>query len=96
MAIAKEWYTVNEAAEYLGVSRRTVYKLCKESRLRTYILGKERTRRFRKDDLDKVPQPMGNGDEQEETEALTALTAAADPVLGELWSNEKDAAYDTA
>lgn len=29
-----------------------------------------------------------------EREALLALTAHADPVLGELWDNEKDAAYD--
>ncbi len=27
-------------------------------------------------------------------EGLLALTAESDPVLGELWDNEKDAAYD--
>lgn len=27
-------------------------------------------------------------------EDITALTAATDPVLAELWDNEKDAAYD--
>lgn len=29
-----------------------------------------------------------------EQEGFLALTAQADPVLGELWDNEKDAAYD--
>ena len=29
-----------------------------------------------------------------EQEGLLALTAQADPVLAELWDNEKDAAYD--
>ena len=29
-----------------------------------------------------------------EQEAILALTAKADPVLAELWDNEKDAAYD--
>jgi predicted transcriptional regulator len=29
-----------------------------------------------------------------EQERLLALTAQADPVLAELWDNEKDAAYD--
>ena len=29
-----------------------------------------------------------------EKEGLLALTASSDPVLAELWDNEKDAAYD--
>ena len=29
-----------------------------------------------------------------ESRSLLALTARADPVLAELWTNEKDAAYD--
>jgi len=94
MAVAKEWYTVDEAAGYLGVSRRTVYKLSKDGRLRTYVLGKERIRRFRKEDLDSVPQLLDNGAEGAQMEAMTALSARTDPVLAELWGNEKDAAYD--
>lgn len=70
MVIPKEWFTVDEAAEYLGVSKRTVYKWSKEGRLKTYILGKERTRRFRKEDLDKVPQvldhPNGVSEDRDE------------------------------
>jgi excisionase family DNA binding protein len=84
MVITKEWFTVDEAAEYLCVSRRTIYKLTKEGR-------KERHRRFRKEDIDKVPRP---GEEIADVETLLKLSAKADPVLAEVWDNERDAAYD--
>jgi excisionase family DNA binding protein len=91
MAITKEWFTVQEAAEYLCVSRRTIYKLTKEGRLPAFRIGKERHRRFRKEDIDKVPRP---GEEATNLEAFLKLSAKADPVLAEVWDNEKDAAYD--
>ena len=91
MVITKEWFTVEEAAEYLCVSRRTIYKLTKEGRLPAFRIGKERHRRFRKEDIDKVPRP---GEEIANVEALLKLSAKADPVIAEVWDNEKDAAYD--
>ncbi len=91
MVITKEWFTVEEAAEYLCVSRRTIYKLTKEGRLPAFRIGKERHRRFRKEDIDKVPRP---GEEATNSEALLKLSAKADPVLAEVWDNDKDAAYD--
>jgi len=91
IVITKEWFTVEEAAEYLCVSRRTIYKLTKEGRLPTFRIGKERHRRFRKEDLDKVPRP---GEDITNVETLLRLSAKADPVLAEVWDNEKDAAYD--
>ena len=91
MVITKEWFTVEEAAEYLCVSRRTIYKLTKEGRLPAFRIGKERHRRFRKEDIDKVPRP---GEEIANVETLLKLSAKADPVLAEVWDNEKDAAYD--
>jgi excisionase family DNA binding protein len=91
MVITKEWFTVEEAAEYLCVSRRTIYKLTKEGRLPAFRIGKERHRRFRKEDLDKVPRP---GEEITNVEALLKLSAKAYPVLAEVWDNERDAAYD--
>lgn len=95
MSIPGQWYTLNEAAAYMGVSRRTIYKWTKEGRLRTYILGKERTRRFRKEDLDRVPKQLGYAGAKKAPQALNALSASGDPVLAELWNNENDAAYDT-
>ena len=91
MVITKEWFTVEEAAEYLCVSKRTIYKLTKEGRLPAFRIGKERHRRFRKEDLDKVPRP---GEAAVNIEALLKLSARADPVLAEIWDNERDAAYD--
>ena len=91
MAITKEWFTVQDAAEYLCVSKRTIYKLTKEGRLPAFRIGKERYRRFRKEDLDKALRP---GEEVANIDRLLALRAKADPVLAEVWDNEKDAAYD--
>jgi excisionase family DNA binding protein len=91
MVITKEWFTVEEAAEYLCVSRRTIYKLTKEGRLPAFRIGKERHRRFRKEDIDKALRP---DEEATNLEALLKLSAKTDPVLAEVWDNEKDAAYD--
>ena len=95
MANIKEWYTVDEASEYLGVSRRTIYKMTKEGRLNTYLLSEKRTRRIRKEDLDKVPRLLEDETEKQRAQALTSLSAIADPVLADLWDNEKDSAYDS-
>jgi excisionase family DNA binding protein len=91
MVITKEWFTVEEAAEYLCVSKRTIYKLTKEDRLPTFRIGQERHRRFRKEDLDKVPR---SNEEIRTGEGFLKLTAKSDPVLAEIWDSEKDAAYD--
>lgn len=91
MVIIKEWFTVVEAAEYLCVSRRTIYKLTKEGRLPAFRIGKERHRRFRKEDLDRALRP---GKEIVNVEELLELGEKTDPVLAEIWDNEKDAAYD--
>jgi len=91
MIITKEWFTIEEAAEYLCVSRRTIYKLTKEGRLPAFRIGRERHRRFRKEDLDKAPQALKDA---KDIDSILALSASADPVLAELWDNERDAAYD--
>lgn len=91
MVIAKEWFTIQEAAEYLCVSKRTIYKLTQEGRLPAFRISRERHRRFRKEDLDKVPRL---GEDTKNLGALLTLTARADPVLAQLWDNDKDAAYD--
>ncbi|MBM3158044.1 MAG: helix-turn-helix domain-containing protein [Chloroflexi bacterium] len=91
MAVAKEWFTVEEAAEYLCVSRRTVYKLIHDGRLPAYLIGQKRHRRFNREDLDRVPQARIGS---QSTNAATTLSAFTDPVLAELWDNKKDAIYD--
>jgi len=91
MVIRKEWFTVKEAAEYLCVSSRTIYKLTQEGRLPAFRIGRKRHRRFRKEDLDKVPRAA---ETIKNMDSFLGLSASTDPVLAQLWDNEKDAAYD--
>ena len=51
-----EWFTVEDAATYLRVSKRTIYKWTKEGKLPAYIIGNRRHRRFKKSDLDNLPR----------------------------------------
>ena len=83
----QEWYTIDEAANYLRVSRRTIYQLIEQGELVCYRVGKGGHRRFRQGDLDGVMWKEGG-------RGIYAMNAASDPVLGELWNNEKDAEYD--
>ena len=83
----QEWYTIDESASYLRVSRRTMYKLIHDGQLAAYRVGAGGHRRFRGDDLERMMR-------KEDTKLIEAMTAAADPVLAELWDNEKDAEYD--
>lgn len=91
MVIQQEWFKVEEAAEYLRVSKRTIYKLCQDGHLVGYRTSGRGHRRFRREELDKV---MKRDMPENETEGLVALTAMADPVLAEIWDDDKDAAYD--
>jgi excisionase family DNA binding protein len=99
---SKEWFTVEEAAEYLRVSRRTIYKLTTDGRLPAFRIGEERHRRFRKEDLDKVPrlgEVIKSPEKSTESlrgpvESIPRVTAESDPALAGIWDNEKDAAYD--
>lgn len=91
MVIAKEWFTVTEAAEYLCVSKRSIYKLTSEGRLPAFHIGRERHRRYRKQDLDKALLP---DKEMVDLGEFFRLQAQSDPVLAEIWDNERDSAYD--
>ena len=86
-ATQQQWFTVDEAAQYLRVSRRTIYQLVREGELVSYRVGEAGHKRFKREDLDRAMH-------KEDIVELYAMTAAGDPVLAELWDNEKDAAYD--
>ena len=83
----QDWYTIDESASYLRVSRRTMYKLIHDGQLAAYRVGTGGHRRFRKDDLERLMNPEG-------AEPANAITASDDPVLAELWDNEQDSIYD--
>lgn len=82
---------MGEAAAYLRISKRTIYKLCKEGVLVGHRTSKRGHWRFRKQELDKA---MTKGIPGNDHEGLATLSAMVDPVLAELWDNEKDEAYD--
>lgn len=51
-----EWFTVEEAAHYLRVSKRTIYKWSNCGKLPVYLIGDHRYRRYKKTDLDNLPR----------------------------------------
>ncbi len=84
---SQQWYTIEESANYLRVSSRLVYQLVQEGQVTAYRVGSGGHRRFKREDLDAV---MHREDEPD----MSVLTARDDPVLAELWDNERDAEYD--
>jgi len=64
--IPTEWLTVEEAARYLKVSRRTIYRWSEVGRLPVYIIGNHRHRRYKRTDLDSVPRRVDSVDSIEE------------------------------
>ena len=86
-APGKEWYSVEDAAKYLSVSKRTVQQLIRDGEMVAYRVGRGGHRRIRRADLD---GPM----HREDNSGILEINNAEDPVLSELWDNEKDAAYD--
>ena len=83
----QDWYTIDESAGYLRVSRRTIYKLIHDGQLTAYRVGTGGHRRLRRNDLELLMS-------LEESDPAGALAASADPVLAELWDNEQDSIYD--
>jgi excisionase family DNA binding protein len=51
--VYQELFTIEEAMEYLRVSRSTIYRLMREGDLPYYVLTKGR-RRLKREDLDKL------------------------------------------
>lgn len=84
------WFSVEQASDHLGVSKRTLYGWVKDKRLKAYTTPGKGLLRFRREDLDAVLTPH----EGSEGTAITAVLGADDPVLTELWDNKADAAYD--
>jgi len=75
-------------------SRLTI-DLPKETKRRLRLVAAQRDISMRQYLLETIEQQLAQDwIELAEQEGLLALTAQADPVLAELWDNEKDAAYD--
>ena len=83
----KAWYTIEEAADHMAVSKRTVQQLIRDGQLVAYRVGRGGHRRIKSEDLDSAMY-------RDEKVEQAALTATNDPVLAELWDNDQDSVYD--
>ena len=55
----KEWLTITEAAEYLGVHRETVRNMLNDDRLQGHISGRDRrVTLIKTEDLDALKEPQ--------------------------------------
>ena len=81
------WYTIDEAADHMAVSKRTVQHLIRDGQLTAYRVGRGGHRRIKLEDLDSAMHRDQGVDK-------AAMTATDDPVLAELWDNEQDSVYD--
>jgi excisionase family DNA binding protein len=61
----KEWFNVSEAAEYLQVSRQTIYKLMQDGVLPYTKVRGLQGRRIRKQDVDALFESFGRGEATE-------------------------------
>lgn len=68
---AKDWYSIREAAEYLGVSQPTIYRWMKDELLSFYKVGG--STRFSKEGLDAVIEKTTG---RKEAEAVAGRCAA--------------------
>lgn len=58
----KRWLNVSEAADYLGVSRQTLYRLMDKGTLPYYTIEGLQGRRIEKEDLDALVKKVGGQD----------------------------------
>lgn len=61
-----EWLTTTEAAKYLKVGKRTLYDYCAKGILPWYDMPMGRGRRFKREDLDKLPVRHGGAEEEKD------------------------------
>jgi len=60
----KELFSVQEAAEFLGISESTIRRYVSDGRLLAYRLGDERLIRIKRQDLDKLLSPIHAGNDE--------------------------------
>jgi excisionase family DNA binding protein len=61
----KALFSVQEAAEFLGVSESTIRRYISDGRLLAYRLGDERLIRIKRQHLDKLLSPINHGSDEE-------------------------------
>jgi len=64
--VQKELFSVQEAAEFLGVSESTIRRYISDGRLLAYRLGDERLIRIKRHDLGKLLSPINVGNQEKD------------------------------
>lgn len=65
MDCRKGWYSAAEAAEYIGVTRQSIYNLIDQGLLAAYKIKGLRGRRIKKEDLDALFERIDSGEAEE-------------------------------
>lgn len=87
-----EWMTISEAAAYLKVDRKTIYRWCDAGRLKFYALESGSGRRFRREDLDRLLAPGGRWQELVDR-SVAAATALGHEMRQEIGDGVNSAVY---
>lgn len=64
MSDTEDWLTLEEAAQYLKVSKQTIYRYCAEGVLPFYKLAGTGQRRFKRRELNALLTPGKPGDDE--------------------------------
>lgn len=71
----QEWFTVGEAAEYIRLSKPSIYRLVDQGLLPAYTIGPKGERRFKRSDLDAVLRPRKRTKQAHDAHRRTAAAA---------------------
>jgi excisionase family DNA binding protein len=66
---------LGEAADYLRLSKRSIYRLVTQGLRPAYTIGPKGERRFRRSDLEAVLQPRKQGEQAHDAHRRTAVAA---------------------
>ena len=86
-----EWLTVAEAADYLRVSKDTIYRWAKQGKLTLYKLGK--LTRLKRSELDELVTPKPKEGAAHGTKGVEPWTLLSQEAFSD-WDNPEDAIYD--
>jgi excisionase family DNA binding protein len=87
----REWLTVAEAADYLKISRDTIYRWAKQGKLTLYKLGG--LTRLRQSELDALIVPKIRAGRVEGKLKLDPWSSLSEEAFAD-WDNPEDAIYD--
>ncbi len=83
----KEWYSLDEACEYLGISKPTIFRWMKAGRISYFKVGN--STRFKKENMDMVAEKKVSEHEGELSARKCAVCGNSDLIEGRIQSTGK-------